>query len=172
MWQQPSVSRRLVLLASSGIVLAACVTSDPTFVYEPSPATVPPAKMQRLLLWLPPDDDVLNGKSVSAAFTAALAPYRVIVEAGRSNRLELARSDDQKAAIENFNPTYRLEIDIVEGRSATRGSQSAMSFILRGTLYRGAGKAPLAKFHYHLKSKTPQDFVNQVVEKLKASGYL
>ncbi len=128
--------------------------------------------MQRLLLWLPPDDNVLDGQSVSTAFTTALGPYKVVVEAGRASRLELARSDDQKAAIENFNPTYRLEIDVVEGQSGSRGSVSVMSVVLRGTLYRGTGRVPLAKFHYRLRSKNPQDFVSQVVEKLKTSGYL
>ena len=144
MGRQPSVSRRLFLLASSGTVLSACVTSDPALIYQSPAAAAPPVKMQRLLLWLPPNDDYVDGNSISAGFVAALSPYRVVVEAGRANRLELARGDDQKAAIEQFNPTYRLEIDIIDGVSATRGSVSATSIILRGVLYRGGSRTPLA----------------------------
>jgi hypothetical protein len=128
--------------------------------------------MQRLLLWLPPNDDYVDGNSISAGFVASLSPYRVVVEAGRANRLELARGDDQKAAIEQFNPTYRLEIDIIDGGSVTRGSASAMSFILRGVLYRGAGRTPLARFDFHARSKRVPELAAQVVEKWKAGGYL
>ena len=180
MRRQPFMSRRLLLLASSGVLLAACSPSDPAFIYRASPSTTPPEKMQRLLLWLPPNDDYLDGKGVSTAFVAALAPYRVAVETGRSSRLELARSEDQKALIEQFKPTYRLEIDVVEGTSEAHSITSttsstkttATSIILRGVLYRGADRTPLARFHYRAKSKSAPVFVALVVEKLRADGYL
>jgi hypothetical protein len=179
------LSRRLFLLASGGlasaILLNACV-SDPAFVHEPlaSPSP-PPAKMQRLLLWLPASDARLDGANVAARFTSALAPYGVTMETGRSTRLEVDRSADQKAVIEKFRPTYRLEIDIPEGRSETStlenrsGSTSgvsATSFVVRGVLYRGDSRTPLARYHFHAQSRYATRFVEQVVEKLKDGGYL
>ena len=172
MGPQPSVSRRLFLLAFSAEALASCVTSDPTFIYEAPPVAALPAKMQRLLLWLPPNDDRIDATNLSAAFSAALAPYGVAVETGRATSLELARGTDQKGYIDRFNPNYRLEIDIAEGASATRGSQSAMSVILKGVLYRGAGRTPLARFDFHARSKKVPELATQVVEKWKAGGYL
>ena len=61
---------------------------------------------------------------------------------------------------------------IAEGASATRGSQSAMSVILKGVLYRGAGRTPLARFDFHARSKKVPELATQVVEKWKAGGYL
>jgi len=125
---QPFPSRRLFLLASGSAVLAACVTSDPTFIYESPPVSAPPAKMQRLLLWLPPNDDKIDGTNLSAAFSAALAPYGVVVETGRATALELARGSDQKGYIDRFNPTHRLEIDIAARRRLVAAPAQCRSF--------------------------------------------
>lgn len=176
MARQSCLSRRLFLLASGGaassLFLAACASPDPAFVHEPLPAPSPPVKMQRLLLWLPENDGRLDGANVAARFVSALAPYGVVVETGRSTRLELDRSADQKEIIEKFRPTYRLEIDVPAGRTVTQGSVTATSFLVRGVLYRGASRTPLARFHFHARSKQVPRFVEQVVEKLKESGYL
>lgn len=176
MAQQSALSRRLFLLASGGAagssVLAGCAASDPNFVHEPLPVPSPPAKMQRLLLWLPPDDNWLNGASVAAKFVSALAPYGVTVETGRSTKLEIDRSVEQKEVIEKFRPTYRLEIDLRDARSSTQGSVSTTAFLMLGVLYRGVSRTPLEKFHYRAQSKDTPRFADQVVEKLKARGYL
>ncbi len=170
------LSRRLFLLASGGAasssVLAACASPDSSFVYEPLPALSPPVKMQRLLLWLPPNNQWLDGVNVTARFVSALAPYGVIVETGRSTRLEVDRSADQREIIGRFRPTYRLEIDIPEARARTQGSVTATSFLVQGVLYRGASQTPLARFHFHAQSKQAPRFADQVVDKLKAGGYL
>ena len=173
---QSLLSRRLFLMASGGAVsstvLAACTAPDPSFTHTAPPVSSRPARMERLLLWLPADDDRLDGAGLAAKFVKSLEPYGVRVETGRSTRLEIDRSADQKEAIEKFRPTYRLEIDIPMGASATRGSTVATSFFVRGLLYSGAGRAPLAQFQYHARSKQAPRFVDEVVEKLKVGGYL
>jgi len=47
-----------------------------------------------------------------------------------------------------------------------------MSIILKGVLYRGAGRAPIGRFDFHAKSKKVPELATQVVEKWKALGYL
>lgn len=176
MAQQSSLPRRLFLLASGGaassLFLAACASPDQAFIHEPLPAPSPPVKMQRLLLWLPPNDQRLDGANLAARFVSLLAPYGIVMETGRSTRLELDRSADQRATIERFRPTYRLEIDIPEGRTVTQGSVTATSYLVQAVLYRGASGTPLARFHFHARSKQVPRFADQVVEKLKESGYL
>ncbi len=129
--------------------------------------------MQRLLLWLTPNDERLDGAGVAARFESALAPYGVVVETGRSTKLEVDRSGDQKSIIDKFNPTYRFEIDLGEGRTASQGSTViGTSFLVRGMLYRGNSRTPLERFYYQARAKSIPRFVDQVVEKLKAGGYL
>lgn len=176
MVRQPFLSRRLFLLVSGGVAgssaLAGCASPDPNFVHEPLPTPSPPVKMQRLLLWLPYSDEWLDGEYLAARFVRALTPYGVTIESGRSTKLEVDRSAEQKEIIDTFKPTYRLEIDIRDARTSTQGSVVNTSFLVRGVLYRGASRAPLARFHYHARSKQIPRFVDQVVEKLKAGGYL
>ena len=171
---QTSVSRRRLLLgagiAVSGSVLAAC--AEPSFVLEPVAAAPPPVKMQRLLLWLPPDDKTVDWALFARQLASALAPYGVSVEAGRSIRLSLSRSDDQKASIASFNPTYRLEIDIADATSVGSGTVTAASIIVMGALYRGASRTPVAKFHHHARSRTVPELVPQLVEMFRKGGYL
>lgn len=170
-----SLSRRLFLVASGGAasagVLTACETA-PTFVYEPLASGPPPVKMQRLLLWLPPTDDYVDGAKLTSEFVRELAPFGVAVESGRENGLSISRSDDQKKIVRRFNPTYRLEIDLSGGHRATQGSMISMSTHLIATLYRGTSTTPLARFHHHLQSKQAPRFVEKVVQNLKAGGYL
>ena len=176
MMQEPFLSRRLFLLLSGcvagGAALVGCASPDPNFVHEPLPAPSPPVKMQRLLLWLPHSDEWLDGGNLAATFVRALTPYGVVVESGRSAKLEVDRSADQKEIVDTFKPTYRLEVDIRDARTSTQGSMSVTSFLVRAVLYRGAGRTPLERFHYGARSKQIPRFVDQVVEKLKASGYL
>ena len=171
---QASVSRRRLLmgvgLASVGGALAAC--AEPSFVLEPVAAAPPPVKMQRLLLWLPPDDKTVDWPIFARQLASALAPYGVTTETGRSTRLSLSRSDDQKASIASFNPTYRLEIDITDATSVGSGTVTAASIIVMGALYRGAGRTPLAKFHHHARSRTVPELVPQLVEMFRKGGYL
>lgn len=176
MAQQSFFLRRQFLVVAGGAagssVLTGCASPDPDFIHEPLPAPSPPVKMQRLLLWLPHSDEWLAGTNVVARFVSALAPYGVTVETGRSTKLEVDRSAEQNEIIEKFRPTYRLEIDIRDARTSTQGSATSTSFLVRGVLYRGAGRAPLERFHYRARSKDIPRFVNQVVEKMKVGGYL
>ena len=158
-------------MVAGASALGACA-AKPSFIYEPLPAASPPVKMQRLLLWLPPGDHILDGTKVAAEFVKALAPYGVAVESGRSTKLELDRTADQKSITATFRPTYRLEMDIVDASSATSGNISVTAFVLRGVLYRGDSRVPLARFYLQARSRQAPAFVDQVVEKLKAGGYL
>ncbi len=129
--------------------------------------------MQRLLLWLTPNDERLDGAGIAARFESALAPYGIVVEIGRSTKLEIDRNGDQKDIVEKFNPTYRFEIDVGAGRTASQGSTViSTSFLVRGVLYSGASRMPLERYHYQARSKSIPRFVDQVVESLKAGGYL
>lgn len=173
--QKSDRSSRRFFLTGALVVAASAVgacAAKPSFVYEPLPAASPPVKMQRLLLWLPPGDYLLDGTKVAAEFVKALAPYGVAVESGRSTRLELDRTADQKAITATFRPTYRLEIDIVDASSATSGNISVTAFVLRGVLYRGDSRVPLARFYLQARSRQAPAFVDQVVANLKAGGYL
>jgi hypothetical protein len=169
------VSRRLFLLASGGAagasVLAACETAS-NFVYEPLASGPPPVKIQRLLLWLPTNDDVIDGRRITAEFVRDLAPYGVAVEAGRANRLQISRADDQREIVQRFQPNYRLEIGFSGGHRATYGSASSLSTLVQAQLYRGASATVLARFSYHAQSRDVPRFVQQVVENLKTGGYL
>jgi hypothetical protein len=102
----------------------------------------------------------------------ALAPYGVAVETGRSTKLELDRTADQKAITETFRPTYRLEMDIVDASSATSGNISVTAFVLRGVLYRGGSRAPLARFYLQGRDRQAPRLAEEVVANLKAGRYL
>lgn len=163
--QSPLTRRRFLLVSGvvvSGSVLVACET-PPTFVHEPLTSGPAPVKMQRLLLWLPPNDDFIDGKFITAEFVRLLAPFGIAVEAARASRVELYRGDEQKEIVRRFNPTYTLEIDIVRGVTS--------SLLVRASLYRGGGTKPLERFLHHAQSKDPRRFVRQMVESLKAGGY-
>lgn len=177
MGRQLSVSKRRFLLAVGGIVgaavLAACTERAPTFILEPTPAAAaPPVKMQRLLLWLPSGDKTVEWSFFASQLTAALAPYVVTVETGRAHRLEISRSDKQKALIESFKPTYRLEIDMGATASTTIGATTTMQANMVGTLYQGASRTPLARFHHRARSRAVPELVTQIVEMFRKSGYL
>lgn len=176
MKSEPFLSRRLFLLFSGGVAagsaVVGCASPDPNFVYEPLPAPSPPVKMQRLLLWVSYSDEWLDGGNLAARFASALTPYGVAVESGRQAKLEVDRSAEQKQIIDTFKPTYRLEVDIRDARTSTQGSMSVTSFLVRAVLYLGTGRTPLARFYYHARSKQIPRFVEQVIEKLKAGGYL
>jgi hypothetical protein len=167
-------SRRFFLtgaVVAGASALGAC-TPKPSFIYESLPVASPPARMQRLLLWLPPSDYPLDGTKVAAEFVKALAPYGVAVETGRSTKLELDRTADQKAITETFRPTYRLEMDIVDASSATSGNISVTAFVLRGVLYRGGSRAPLARFYLQGRDRQAPRLAEEVVANLKAGRYL
>lgn len=177
MGRRAFVSRRRFLLGMAGVisaaVLTACTERAPTFVVEPTPAAAPPpVKMQRLLLWLPSDDKTVEWSFIATQLAASLAPYGVTVETGRYQRLEISRSDDQRALIENFKPTYRLEIDMGAATSSTIGSTTNVQINLVGTLYQGASRTPFARFHHRARSRTVPELVPQVVETFKKGGYL
>ena len=168
---------RRLLLAAGGILgalaLAACAERAPAFVLEPTPPTAPPpAKMQRLLLWLPSGDKSLEWSFLASQLAKALAPYGVAVETGRAHRLEISRSDDQKALIESFRPNYRLEIDLVVATSTTIGGTTNMRTTMVGTLYDGTGRTPLARFHHRARSMVSPELVPEIVEMFRKGGYL
>lgn len=167
-----AVSRRLLLAIPSVAVLTSCGPSRPAFTYDVLPAAPPPTKIERLLLWLPPANYVLDDKRVAASFAAALAPYGVALETGNTKPMELERSDDQKSAIQRFNPTHRLEIDIAEMTASSMGRFSGATVVLGGVLYRRDSKVPLVRFTYDLRSREAPDLAAKVVERLRAAGYL
>jgi hypothetical protein len=163
------VLRRLII-GSLVPFLASCGGSRRNFTYETSAA--PPTKIERLLLWLPAGDYILDGKAQESAFADALAPYNVGVRSGRTRPLELERSKDQRPLIAVFNPTHRLEIDIVEASSISRGRFSATSAVVRGVLYERDSRTRLAMFYYALADKHAPELAGLVVERLRATGYL
>jgi hypothetical protein len=174
MKQNASFPRRLFLqsagLVSSSAVLAAC--AEPAFVLEPVAPAPPPVKMQRLLLWLPPDDKTVDWALFASQLGSALSPFGVTTETGRSIRLSLSRSDDQKASIARFNPNYRLEIDIADATSVGSGTVTAASIIVMGALFRGDSRTPLARFHHHARSRTVPQLAPEIVEMFRKGGYL
>ena len=177
MGRRLSVSTRRSLLAAGGIVgaatLTACAERAPTFILEPTPAAAAPlVKMQRLLLWLPSGDKSLEWSFLASQLAKALAPYGVAVETGRAHRLEISRSDDQKAMIESFKPTYRLEIDLVVATSTTIGTTTNVRANMVGTLYEGASRTPLARFHHRARSNVAPELVPEIVEMFRKGGYL
>lgn len=170
MWHRSLLSRRRVLLTSgvvSGILVLSACDKPPTFAHEPLNSGSAPVRMQRLLLWLPPNDDFIDGKYITSEFVRLLAPFDIVVEAGRASRVELYRGTEQSEIVQRFNPTYTLEIDVARGSGG-----NSPSLLVRAALYRGGGSKPLEKFHHHAQSKDPRRFVQQIVESLKAGGYL
>ncbi len=175
-WQSSASRRRFLLISGGGIsaaVLTACTERAPTFVVEPTPAAAPaPVKMQRLLVWLPSDEKFVDWAFIATQLAASLAPYGVTMETGRYPRLEISRSDDQKALMENFKPTYRLEVDMGAATSSGVGSTTNTQINLVGALYQGASRTPVARFQHRARSRTAPELVPQVVEVLKKGGYL
>jgi hypothetical protein len=153
-------------------ILTSCGPSRPAFTYDVLPAAPPPTKIERLLLWLPPANRVLDDQRVAASFATALAPYGVALETGNTKVMELERGDDQKSVIQRVNPTHRLEIDIAEMTMSSTGRFSGASVVLAGVLYRRDSKVPLVRFTYDLRSREAPDLAAKVVERLRATGYL
>jgi hypothetical protein len=135
---------RRSFFAAGGLaaLTAACGGAGTRFVYESVPGA-PTGRIERLLLWLPANDVILDGKAAEKAFATALAPYGVAVQVGRTKPLELERSNDQRTLIASFNPTHRLELDIVDATSRSAGSVTMTSATLRGVLYPAAARGVL-----------------------------
>src|SRR5262245_56769170 len=103
------VLRRELVVTAAG-ALASYTT--PRFEVVSASPVPPSAKIQRLLLWLPPSDQAADTTALADGFKAKLAALGIPVTIGRSNALELERADDQKPYIAGFKPTHRLEIGV------------------------------------------------------------
>jgi hypothetical protein len=160
--------RRSMLLTMGGSVLASC-SSKPALTTVARPLTSQPTKIERLLLWLPADGATIDVKETALEFVAQLSPFGVAVKVGRSTTLELDREDDQKPIISAFQPTHRLEIDVA--RSITMGSGFSAA-ALKAALYDANGKDPVRVYVVTQRGSDGTKFVNLIVMKLQADGYL
>lgn len=162
------MQRRSLLIAAIGaVVVSGCDPEKRLQVIAPAPAP-PPTKIQRVLIWMPGGEAIVNVRSLEKAFETALAPLGVSAGFGRSNPLELNRGDEQKRAMDALAATHRLEIDIV---AASYGGYQS-SRVLRIVLYAGTARAPLMIFTYESGSSDVDVLAGLVVKKLRERGYL
>ncbi len=162
------MQRRALLIAAVGaVVVSGCSPEKRLQVIAPA-AAPPPTKIQRVLIWMPGGEAVVDARSLEKAFETALTPLGVSTGFGRSNLLELNRGDDQKRAMDALAASHRLEIDIV----AASYSRYQSSRVLRVVLYAGTGRAPLMIFTYESGSSDVDILAALVVKKLQERGYL
>ncbi len=118
--------------------------------------------------------ETTTGSTVQALppkFVKSLEPYGVRVETGRSTRLEIDRSADQKVSHRKVQADlHMLEIDVPMGASTTSGSTVSDLVLCGGCAWRAVpGGRRLAQFNITRDQRAPR-FVDEVVERLKVSA--
>jgi len=180
--------RRAVLLTLGSALASACTPVPKPDPNAPPlgipPDAPPPSKIRRLLVWLPPPaaTDVYAGVTHGAqsvlfnnavfveALKRALQPYGVEVAVGIGSGFELDRRDEQRALMDQFNPTHRLEVDVVNVMS----SRYAHIAEMRWQLFDAKDKKPV---RFKSFAATGNDAklradVDYAVKHLEAQGFL
>jgi hypothetical protein len=162
------MQRRLLLAASVGaLATAGCQSGGKVLGVTIPPNVPPPKKIERILIWFPPQTAFVDEKKLDPAFVSAFAPYGVTVRAGRSTALELNRGEDQASLMNELKATHRLEIEVAYSRSS-----NTSEWILSAALYAGTGRTPLLTLLYRPSGFYDDGLVRVVMQELREHGYL
>jgi len=163
---------RRALLALTGITLAEAVRAAPADLsYSLSKTAPPPRRIERLLVWLPPDDKAVDSAGFATALSTALASYGTVVQIGRAKPLELDRATDQAPLAASFKPTHRLEIGTSSG-SISSGLSRREWAVVKLVLYQGEAKTVSALFTFSAAGRQISEMAGVLVGKLKLEHYL
>jgi hypothetical protein len=163
------MQRRTLLAATVGaLVSAGCVPEGKVLQVTAPPSTPPAGKIERVLVWLPPQEGIARPK-LGDAFVSAFAPYGVSVRVGRAIPLELNRGDDQAAMMNELKATHRLEVEVAYYRE---GGSSPGQLTLAVAVYAGTSRTPLMTLHYRPTGLSDYSLADVVVQKLRERGYL
>jgi hypothetical protein len=163
------MQRRSLLAATVGALVTAGCLSEGKLLQVTAPANAPPpTRIERVLVWLPPQQGLVSAK-LGDAFVSAFAPYGVPVRVGRATALELNRGEDQARLMNELGATHRLEVELASFRQV--GGSSAQ-WTLAVMLYGGAGRTRLMTFQYEPAGFYDYALAGVVVQKLRERGYL
>jgi len=163
------MKRRTLFAATVGaLVTAGCVPEGKVLQVSAPPNAPPARKIERVLVWLPPQDGLASAK-LGDAFVTAFAPYGVSVRVGRANALELNRGDDQARLMNELQATHRLEVEIAYYRS---GGSSSGGPTFAVVVYAGTSRTPLMTLSYRAGGLSDNSLAAAVVQKLQERGYL
>jgi hypothetical protein len=163
------MQRRTLLAGTVGaLVTAGCVPEGKVLQVSAPPNAPPARKIERVLVWLPPQDGLASAK-LGDAFVSAFAPYGVPVRVGRANALELNRGDDQTRLMNELQATHRLEVEVAYYRA---GGSSPATLTLAVALYAGTSRTPLMTLSYRAGGLSDNSLAGVVVQTLRERGYL
>jgi hypothetical protein len=150
------MQRRTLLAATVGALVTAGCMPEGKVLQVSAPPTAPPSrKIERVLVWLPPQEYIARAK-LGDAFVSAFAPYGVQVRVGRAIALEL-------------KATHRLEVEVAYYRE---GGSAPGTVTFAAVLYAGTSRTPLMTLHYRPAALSDYSLADVVVQKLRERGYL
>jgi len=163
------MQRRTLLAGTVGaLVTTGCVPEGRVLQVSAPPNAPPSRKIERVLVWLPPQTG-LAGAKLGDAFVSAFAPYGVPVRVGRANALELNRGDDQAALMNELKATHRVEVEIAYYRG---GGNLPGELTFAVAVYAGTSRTPVMTLSYQSGGLSDNSLASVVVQKLKERGYL
>jgi hypothetical protein len=163
------MQRRTLLAATVGALVTAGCMPEGKVLQVSAPPTAPPSrKIERVLVWLPPQEYIARAK-LGDAFVSAFAPYGVQVRLGRAIALELNRGDDQAPLMNELKATHRLEVEVAYYRE---GGSAPGTVTFAAVLYAGTSRTPLMTLHYRPAALSDYSLADVVVQKLRERGYL
>ncbi|MBN9090034.1 MAG: hypothetical protein J0J01_24245 [Reyranella sp.] len=161
--------QRRLLLASVGALLTAGCQPEGKVLQVSAPANAPPPrKIERVLIWLPPETGLASAK-LGDAFVAAFVSQGVPARVGRGTALELNRGDDQAALMNELKATHRVEVEVASYRQV--GGNFAQWTLVVG-VYAGTSRTPLMALRYQPSGYSDYALAGMVVQKLVERGYL
>jgi hypothetical protein len=163
------MQRRTFLVTTVGaLATAGCLSEGKLLQVTAPPNAPPPTRIERVLVWLPPQESLVNAK-LGDAFVSAFAPYDVPVRVGRATALELNRGEDQARLISELKATHRLEVEVASFRQV---SGTPAQWTLAVSLFNGTSRRPLMTLQYRPASSYDYSVAGVVVQKLRELGYL
>jgi hypothetical protein len=159
--------QRRLILAGIASALTGCQPAEKRLQVM-APPIVPASKIERVLIWLPPETGLVSADT-GKMFVAALSSYGVTAEVGRSTALELNRGEDQAPLMNELKATHRLEIEVA---SYSQIRNYSAEWTLAILLYAGTGRTPLMRLRYRPDSFYDKMFAGVVVQKMREYGYL
>ncbi|CAN5905514.1 hypothetical protein BH11PSE3_BH11PSE3_33480 [soil metagenome] len=164
------MQRRTFLVMSAGaLATTGCLSDEERLQVTTSSNAPPPTRIERVLLWLPPQTGLASAK-FGEAFVSAFAPYGVTVRVDRAKALELNRGEEQAASMSEMEATHRLEVEVATLSQGGSMPSSQSTFIV--SFFIGTSTRPVATFRYVTSSYYDYALAGLVVKKLRGLGYL
>ncbi|TAJ28969.1 MAG: hypothetical protein EPO67_15745 [Reyranella sp.] len=157
------------LVASvAALAMVGCTGEGKMLQVSAPPPAQPTAKVERVVVWLPPETGLVSDR-LGDAFVSAFAKYNVPVRYGRASALELNRGEDQARLMNELRATHRVEVEVSSFRQA--GGTPA-EWTLAVAVYTGTGRTRLMTVQYRPGGAYDYSVANAVVQQLHERGYL